>query len=141
MEARSFVNSYAYFCVLATARAMERERVRRADFLQQTGRQRDSSRSQIGTFGRSEVAKATWAAKKAFANPEEYATIKAIRGARIINVLGSASTEHAARYCGLVQSMTTGLPQGEAHILASQKYNYLEESDAFYGTLEKHKNK
>lgn len=43
---------------------MERERVRRADFLQQTGRQRNSSRSQIGTFGRSEAAKATWIVKK-----------------------------------------------------------------------------
>lgn len=38
-------------------------REKEADFLRQTGRQRDSSRSQIGTFGRSEAAKATWAAK------------------------------------------------------------------------------
>lgn len=35
-----------------------------ADFLKQTGRRRDSSRSQIGTFGRSEAGKATWTAKK-----------------------------------------------------------------------------
>ncbi len=39
-------------------------REKEADFLSQTGRRRDSSRSQIGTFGRSEAAKATWAAKK-----------------------------------------------------------------------------
>lgn len=39
-------------------------REKEADFLRQTGRRRDSSRSQIGTFGRSEAAKATWAAKE-----------------------------------------------------------------------------
>ena len=38
-------------------------REREADFLKQTGRRRDSSRSQIGTFGRSEAGKATWQAK------------------------------------------------------------------------------
>lgn len=35
-------------------------REKEADFLQQTGRRQDSSRSQIGTFGRSEAARATW---------------------------------------------------------------------------------
>lgn len=39
-------------------------REKEADFLRQTGRLRDSSRSQIGTFGRSEAAKATWQARK-----------------------------------------------------------------------------
>lgn len=39
-------------------------REREADFLRQTDRRRDSSRSQIGTFGRSEAGKATWTAKK-----------------------------------------------------------------------------
>lgn len=39
-------------------------REKEADFLRQTGRRRDSSRSQIGTFGRSEAGKATWQAKK-----------------------------------------------------------------------------
>ena len=190
-------------------------REKEADFLRQTGRQRDSSRSQIGTFGRSEAAKATWAAKKAFANPEEYATIKAVSGARITNQFGTAAKAHADRYYGLVRSMTTdvkriadntgfseadiarikkfifldthdlggsepqrfapdfamaqswqrlingtpephditllhheimenelidqGLSQDEAHRITSQKYNYAKESDAFYGSLRKHK--
>ena len=35
-------------------------RNKEADFLEQTGRRQDSSRSQVGTFGRSEAAKATW---------------------------------------------------------------------------------
>ena len=35
-------------------------REKEADFLKQTGRRRDSSRSQVGTFGRSEAGKATW---------------------------------------------------------------------------------
>ena len=39
-------------------------REKEADFLRQTGRRRDSSRSQVGTFGRSEAGKATWQAKK-----------------------------------------------------------------------------
>jgi hypothetical protein len=39
-------------------------REKEKDFLQQTGRQRESSRSQVGTFGRSEAGKATWAAKR-----------------------------------------------------------------------------
>ena len=192
-------------------------REKEADFLRQTGRQRDSSRSQIGTFGRSEAGKATWAAKKAFENPEDYATIKAISGARITNQFGAAAKAHADRYYGLVRSMTTdvkriadntgfseadiakikkfifldthdlggaepqrfapdfamaqswqrlingtpephditllhheimenelmnqGLSQDEAHRITSQKYNYAKESNAFYGTPKKHKNK
>lgn len=43
-------------------------REKEADFLRQTGRRRDSSRSQIGTFGRSEASKATWQAKTAERN-------------------------------------------------------------------------
>lgn len=39
-------------------------REREADFLKQTGRRRDSSRSQIGTFARSEAGKATWQAQE-----------------------------------------------------------------------------
>lgn len=39
-------------------------REKEADFLKQTGRRRDSSRSQIGTFGRSEAGKATWQAQE-----------------------------------------------------------------------------
>ena len=39
-------------------------REREADFLRQTDRRRDSSRSQIGTFGRSEAGKATWQAQE-----------------------------------------------------------------------------
>ena len=39
-------------------------REKEADFLRQTGRRRDSSRSQIGTFGRSEAGKASWAAQE-----------------------------------------------------------------------------
>lgn len=45
-------------------------REKEADFLRQTGRKKDSSRSQIGTFGRSEAAKATWAAKTAQRNQD-----------------------------------------------------------------------
>ena len=41
-------------------------REKEADFLKQTGRRRDSSRSQIGTFGRSEAGKAAWAAKRGY---------------------------------------------------------------------------
>jgi hypothetical protein len=39
-------------------------REKETDFLRQTGRLRDSSRSQVGTFGRSEAGKATWAYRK-----------------------------------------------------------------------------
>ena len=39
-------------------------REKEADFLKQTGRRRDSSRSQMGGFGRSEAGKATWKARK-----------------------------------------------------------------------------
>ncbi len=39
-------------------------REKEADFLRQTGRRRDSSRSQIGVFGRSEAGKASWAAQE-----------------------------------------------------------------------------
>lgn len=39
-------------------------REKEADFLRQTGRRRDSSRSQIGTFGRSEAGKAAWQAQE-----------------------------------------------------------------------------
>lgn len=41
-------------------------REKEADFLRQTGRRRDSSRSQIGTFGRSEAGKAAWTAKRGY---------------------------------------------------------------------------
>ena len=41
-------------------------REKEADFLRQTGRRRDSSRSQIGTFGRSEAGKASWTAKRGY---------------------------------------------------------------------------
>ena len=41
-------------------------REKEADFLRQTGRRRDSSRSQIGTFGRSEASKAMWAAMRGY---------------------------------------------------------------------------
>ena len=41
-------------------------REKEADFLRQTGRRRDSSRSQIGTFGKSEASKAMWAAKRGY---------------------------------------------------------------------------
>lgn len=39
-------------------------REKEADFLKQTSRRRDSSRSQMGGFGRSEAGKATWKARK-----------------------------------------------------------------------------
>jgi hypothetical protein len=39
-------------------------REKERDFLQQTGRIRSSSRSQVGTFGRSEAGKATWTANE-----------------------------------------------------------------------------
>ncbi len=192
-------------------------REKEADFLRQTGRRKDSSRSQIGTFGRSEAGKATWKAKKAFENPEDYATIKAISGARITDVESKAAREHANRYYGLVRSMRTdakriaentgfaqgdiarikrfifldahdlggpepkrfapdfamaqswqrlingtpephdmtllyheimendlmdqGLSQDEAHRITSKKYNYQQESENFYASLKKHKNR
>lgn len=46
-------------------------RAKEADFLRQTGRRRDSSRSQIGTFGRSEAGKATWKFNKAVSEASE----------------------------------------------------------------------
>lgn len=46
-------------------------REREADFLRQTDRRRDSSRSQIGTFGRSEAGKAAWEFNKAVSKASE----------------------------------------------------------------------
>lgn len=37
--------------------------------------------------------------------------------------------------------MSNGMSQSEAHILASQKYDYSSESEEYYGSLRKHKEK
>lgn len=60
---------------------------------------------------RAEVAGFTWkhgkAAEKRFTFPENHATMKAINGARITNINGTAAEAHAERYYGLVRKMNT----------------------------------
>ena len=98
-------------------------REKESDFLRQTGRRRDSSRSQIGTFGRSEAGKATWkgktaerniafirndAAEKAASTPPKKRTIPDVKIQHSINV-------DIGKLHGVVPSGTVGT---EAYVMA-----------------------
>jgi hypothetical protein len=76
-------------------------------FSKATGLRTQLERAQVAGFGQSEAAQAQKAYGNYLKNPQDYATLKAISGARITNPNGSAAQAHAERYYGLVRSMKT----------------------------------
>lgn len=81
-------------------------------------------------------AKAAECYKNDFTSQANNATIKAINGARITNVNGSAAEKHAERYYGLVRSMTTDVSKiaentgySEAVIQRIKNFIFVDEHD------------
>lgn len=98
-------------------------REREADFLKQTGRRQDSSRSQIGTFGRSEAGKATWQAKTAERNRAFILNDAAAKAASSLpkkRTISDVEIQHTldvniGKLQGVVPSGTTGT---DAYVMA-----------------------
>lgn len=98
-------------------------REKEADFLRQTGRRRDSSRSQIGTFGRSEAGKATWQAKTAERNRAFILNDAAAKAASSLpkkRTISDVEIQHTldvniGKLQGVVPSGTTGT---DAYVMA-----------------------
>ena len=106
------------------------------DFIRQTGLKRQSVRSQVGTYSRSDAVRNGATARKMLANPQERATIKIISGARITDQYSKRAAEHAERYYDLVRSMKTdvariskhtGLPEGT--IARIKKFIFVDKHD------------
>ncbi len=98
-------------------------REKEADFLRQTGRRRDSSRSQIGTFGRSEAGKASWQAKTAERNRAFILNDAATKAASSLpkkRTIPDVEIQHTldvniGKFQGVVPSGTTGT---DAYVMA-----------------------
>ena len=98
-------------------------REKEADFLRQTGRRRDSSRSQVGTFGRSEAGKATWQAKTAERNRAFILNDAAAKAASSLpkkRTISDVEIQHTldvniGKLQGVVPSGTTGT---DAYVMA-----------------------
>ena len=98
-------------------------REKEADFLRQTGRRRDSSRSQIGTFGRSDAGKATWQAKTAERNRAFILNDAATKAASSLpkkRTISDVEIQHTldvniGKFQGVVPSGTTGT---DAYVMA-----------------------
>ena len=91
-------------------------------------------RVQVNGYNRSVSGKATWAVRQY--NPQASATIKAVSGARIVDIYGKAANKHAETYYGLVRSMKTDVAHiakntgfSEESIRAIKNYIFIEEHD------------
>lgn len=78
-----------------------------ARFTKAAGLRSQSERANILEFGPKKIKAAEKAAEDYFTIQENHGTIKAVSGARITNVYGSAAEAHAEKYYGLVRSMKT----------------------------------
>ena len=81
-------------------------------FSKAAGLRTQPERAQVQGFGQKEAARARKEVEKCeniFTHDDERVIIKAISGARITNVYGTAAEAHAVRYYGLVRSMQTDI--------------------------------
>ena len=100
-------------------------REKEADFLKQTGRRRDSSRSQIGTFGRSEAGKATWTAKSYTKFSQTISGTVTNSGVTIKEVsphFFSRCNERSVSHSDIVAALTNPLKTGKIRADMSQQF-------------------
>ena len=100
-------------------------REKEADFLRQTGRRRDSSRSQIGTFGRSEAGKASWAARKFEQFSQAITGTTASTGVVVAEVsphIFARCNERGVSEGDIVNALTTPLRIGKIRADMSQQF-------------------
>lgn len=100
-------------------------REKEADFLRQTGRRRDSSRSQIGTFGRSEASKAMWAARKFEQFSQAITGTTASTGVVVTEVsphIFARCNERGVSEGDIVNALTTPLRIGKIRADMSQQF-------------------
>lgn len=100
-------------------------RAKEADFLRQTGRRRDSSRSQIGTFGRSEAGKATWSVRKFEQFSQAITGTTASTGVVVTEVsphIFARCNERGVSEGDIVNALTTPLRIGKIRADMSQQF-------------------
>lgn len=100
-------------------------REKEADFLKQTGRRRDSSRSQIGTFGRSEAGKATWTAKSYTKFSQTISGIVTNSGVTITEAsphFFSRCNERSVSHSDILDALTNPLKAGKIRADMSQQF-------------------
>ena len=108
-------------------------------FSKAAGLRTEDERLYVAGFGHKEAARAKAGAKEYendFTGAENRAIIKAISGARITNVYGTAAEAHAERYYGLVRNMHTDVSKiaentgySEDVIQRIKNYIFIEEHD------------
>ena len=118
---------------------LQRLRQEYSRFSKAAGLRTQDERAQVAGFGHKEAARAAAGAKEHendFTGAENRAIIKAISGARITNVYGTAAEAHAERYYGLVRNMHTDVSKiaentgySEDAIRRIKNYIFIEEHD------------
>lgn len=101
------------------------------DFCHQIGLDRQREREQSLSFGRSPAQKAVWGARK-----QAQSWQRLIQGKTEPHDL--TLLQHESYERELVES---GMSQADAHVMATQKYNYAKEVNDYYAALEKHRKK
>ena len=100
-------------------------RAKEADFLRQTDRRRDSSRSQVGTFGRSEAGKAAWSAKSYTKFSQTISGTVTNSGVTMKEVsphFFSRCNERSVSHSDIVAALTNPLKTGKIRADMSQQF-------------------
>lgn len=115
---------------------LRRQKEQYKDFSRASGIRTEFARTQQDGYDRHLSGKTSWISRQQLDNPEKYAIIKSITGARITNQYGKAAIAHANRYYGLVRSMTTDVERiskntgfSKKEIREIKQYLFMDEHD------------